>query len=44
MYWLELLNESNYIEVSDFVKAHADASSLLKMIKSSILTTKQNNP
>ena len=41
MYWLELLKESNYIELKEFTKIHDGAFSLLKMIRSSILTTKQ---
>ena len=41
MYCLELLKETNYMELSDFEKVQADASSLLKMIKSAILTTNQ---
>ncbi len=45
MYWLELLKESNYIELNEFTKIHKTASSLFKMIKSAILTTKQKpNP
>ncbi len=41
MYWLELLQESDYIELKEFTKIHDSASSLLKMIRSSILTIKQ---
>ena len=41
MYWLELLKESNYIELNEFTKIHESAFSLLKMIRSSILTIKQ---
>ena len=44
IYWLELLKESNYIELSEFTKIHESASSLLKMIRSAILTIKQKNP
>jgi four helix bundle protein len=43
MYWLELLKESNYIELNEFSKIYDSASSLLKMIKSAILTTKQKS-
>jgi four helix bundle protein len=42
MYWLELLQESDYIDLKEFTKIHDSAFSLLKMIRSSILTTKQN--
>ncbi len=41
MYWLELLKESNYIEFNEFSTIHDSASSLLKMLRSSILTAKQ---
>jgi four helix bundle protein len=45
MYWLELLQESDYIDLKEFTKIHTSAFSLLKMIRSSILTTKQKvNP
>jgi four helix bundle protein len=46
IYWLELLKESDFIELNDFTRVHNDASSLLKMLKSAILTTKQktHNP
>lgn len=40
-YWLELLNQSNYIDKDQFQKLESSASSILKMIKSAILTTKQ---
>ncbi len=48
-YWLELLNKSEFINTNDFEKLHNEASSILKIIRSSILTTKQrylknNNP
>lgn len=42
LYWLELLNQSEYLEENEFKKTHSDASELLKMLRSSILTTKQN--
>jgi four helix bundle protein len=45
VYWLELLQKSDYIELNEFTKIHDKAYSLLKMIKSAILTTKQKpNP
>jgi len=46
VYWLELLKDSDFIELNDFTRIHNDASSLLKMLKSAILTTKQktHNP
>lgn len=42
LYWLELLHQSEFLEENEFKKIHSDASQLLKMLRSSILTTKQN--
>lgn len=42
IYWLELLNETHYITDTKFNDMENQASQLLKMIRSSILTTKQN--
>jgi four helix bundle protein len=42
LYWLELLKETDFIESADFLNVSKDAAELLKIIKSSILTTKQN--
>jgi four helix bundle protein len=42
MYWLELLNAAEYINGQEFTSMHKDADELLKIIKSSILTKKQN--
>ncbi len=42
LYWLELLHQSEYLEEDAFKKIHSDASELLEMLRSSILTTKQN--
>ncbi len=46
IYWLELLKDASYLDSLDFTKAHKNATSILKMLKSAILTTKQkiNNP
>jgi four helix bundle protein len=41
LYWLELLHETNYIAESDFKPMHADATELLKILRSIILTSKQ---
>ncbi len=41
VYWLELLKETNYMELNEFTNIHNEAESLLKMIRSAILTTKQ---
>jgi len=39
-FWLELLLASDYITPSEFESLHSDATSLLKIIRSIILTTK----
>lgn len=46
LYWLELLKETNYITETEFESLHNDATELLKIIRSIILTTKQktHNP
>ena len=41
MYWLELLKETKYMSQSEFESIHKDASELLKIIRSIILTTKK---
>lgn len=41
LYWLELLFYSKYIGETDYTNLSKKANSLLKMIKSAILTTKQ---
>lgn len=40
-YWLELLKETEYINQSEFESMNENATELLKIIKSSILTVKQ---
>jgi len=40
-YWLELLFKSDYLEEAKFNTLHKQATSILKIIRSSILTTKQ---
>ena len=42
LYWLELLHQSDFLEEKEFKTIHTDANELLKMLRSSILTTKQN--
>ncbi len=42
LYWLELLHQSEYLEDKEFTSIHTAATELLKMLRSSILTTKQN--
>ncbi|MDR2083865.1 MAG: four helix bundle protein [Bacteroidales bacterium] len=41
-YWLELLKAKNYIESDVFTKHNYNATEILKMIRSSILTKKNN--
>ena len=41
-YWLELLKATSYLDEKQFTSVHADAEAMLKIIKSVILTKKQN--
>lgn len=43
LYWLELLHQSNFINDDLFIELHSKAESLLKMLRSAILTTKQKS-
>ncbi len=43
IYWLELLKETDYLTEAEFEKLKLGASELLKMLRSSILTTKQKH-
>ena len=40
LYWLELLFESGYLKQKEFTSIQSEASDLLKMIRSAIITTK----
>lgn len=40
IYWLELLKETKYIDVNEFESLENEATELLKIIKSIIITTK----
>jgi four helix bundle protein len=42
LYWLELLEATDYLETDSYIKLSGEADQLLKMIRSSILTVKQN--
>jgi len=42
-YWIELLHETNYINNEEFNSIHNDASELLKIIRSIILSSKNNS-
>ncbi|MDO5510507.1 MAG: four helix bundle protein [Weeksellaceae bacterium] len=43
IYWVELLNETEYLTQTEFENISTDAIELLKMIRSAIITSKQNN-
>ncbi|MDR2894679.1 MAG: four helix bundle protein [Alistipes sp.] len=42
IYWLELMQETEYISLQEFESLNADAVELIKLITSSIKTTKVN--
>lgn len=42
MYWLELLKETDYLTANEFDSIYQDANELLKLIRSIILTSKNN--
>jgi four helix bundle protein len=42
LYWLELLKETDFLEEQEFINNSNEATELLKMIRSSILTSKNN--
>ena len=43
IYWLELLYQNKYLTQKEFNYMQPKAGSILKLLKSSILTTKQNS-
>ena len=43
LYWLELLKETNYVNKTEFTSMHNDATEVLKIIRSIILTSKKKN-
>jgi len=43
LYWLELLKATDHISQPEFAALHTEASSLLKIIRSIILTTKNTH-
>lgn len=43
IYWLELLKETGYLCTESFEKLSDEATQILKMIRSTILTVKQKN-
>jgi len=42
LYWLDLLKETNYLNNEEYLSLRNEAEELLKMLRSSILTTKKN--
>lgn len=42
IYWLDLLKSTSYLNEKEYFKMNNDAQELLKIIRSIILTTKQN--
>ena len=42
MYWLEILNATNYVSGKEFESRHNQCSEVLKIIKSIIITSKKN--
>jgi len=43
MYWLELLNQSGYLSDAEFKSVYNSANELLKMLRSAIITSKNNS-
>ena len=41
MYWLELLHESEYLELKEFNSVYSDIEELMKLLTSSIKTVKE---
>ena len=43
IYWLELLKATDYLNEEEFSSLNNEATELLKMLRSSIITSKKNN-
>ncbi|WP_366937409.1 four helix bundle protein [uncultured Flavobacterium sp.] len=43
IYWLELLKQTKYISETEFISMNNDASELLKIIRSIVMTSKSNS-
>jgi four helix bundle protein len=43
LYWIELLKETEYIDEKEFTSINHDAKELLKIIRSIIISTKNNS-
>ncbi len=42
LYWLELLYQSEYLNITEFQSLKSDSEELMKILRSSILTKKKN--
>ena len=42
LYWLELMHRSDFISEKEYISLSDDASQLLKLLRSSIITAKKN--
>jgi len=43
LYWLELLKATDFISESEFQSIYSEATELLKMLRSAIITSKKSN-
>ena len=43
IYWLELLKETDYLNDKEFESINTEATELLKMLRSAIITSKKNH-
>ncbi len=43
LYWLELLKETSFLTKKETESLHSDATELIKMLKSAIITSKNKN-
>ena len=43
LYWLDLMQATNFLDKKMHIEMSSDCTELLKMIRSSIITTKNNN-
>lgn len=42
LYWLKLLSQTGYLNLSEFKSINEETEAILKMIRSSIITAKRN--
>ena len=43
LYWIELLKATDFISENEFQSIHSEATEVLKMLRSAIITSKKNN-